>query len=65
VEHRTTSADVTPSWYKRPAYLMIIAVIVVIVVYAVYILVIAPPAAPAPVVPDNGGIPNYSAGQNP
>ena len=65
MEHRTTSADVSPPWYKRPAYLMIIAVIAFVAIYAVYLLVLAPPAAPPPVVSDNGGIPNYSAGQNP
>jgi len=63
VEHRTTSADVAPPWYKRSAYILIIAIIVFIAIYALYVLVLAPPPAPQPVVSNTGGIPNYSAGQ--
>lgn len=62
-EHRTSADDVAPPWYKRGAYILIIALVVFIVVYAFYLLVLAPaPPSETYVAPP---LPGYSAGQNP
>jgi len=53
VEHRTSKDDLVPPWYKRTAYIMIIALVAFILIYALYILVFAPPGPAVPDLPSN------------
>jgi hypothetical protein len=51
VDERFRKEDVTPVWYKRSSYLIILVIIALIVILVAYDLLFpAPPVPPAPIV---------------
>jgi subtilase family serine protease len=51
VDERFRKEDVTPVWYKRSSYLIILGIIALIVIIVIYDLIFpATPTAPPPIV---------------
>jgi hypothetical protein len=53
VDERFRKENVTPPWYRRSAYLLILGIIIVIVVLVAYDAFFAPPPGPQPYVQQN------------
>jgi len=48
MEHRPSQDDIAPAWYRRGAYILIIAVVIVIVLYVAYMLLAPAPTTQTP-----------------
>jgi len=53
VDERFRKEDVTPVWYKRPTYLIILGIIALILVIVVYDVLFPAAPGPVPYVPPN------------
>jgi len=53
VDERFRKEDVTPPWYRRSAYLIILGIIVLVVMLVLYDVFLAPQPGPQPYVQPN------------